>query len=196
MFGIPNLLRKAPKAIALTLLGNAVNFVVDFLFPAPTWGVYLAGSTTPAVAVSSVTELDIGGESKVSNYPLENGTFATYNKVIMPNMFSIRLTRDGSEDERGVFLNWLQVNAGTLDLFDILCPENAYSDATLVSYRVSRSSQSGAAMIIADCIFQEVRQIPALYGTGQIIDPKNQPSTPTARVNPEQAEATRGFPER
>lgn len=194
MFGIPNLLRKAPKAIALTLLGNLANAIVDFLFPAPTWGVYLPGTTTPAVAVSSVTELNIAGESIVSDYPIETGSFNTYNKIAMPNVFAIRLTRDGSEAERKEFLQWLELNVILLDLYDILCPENTYTKATLKSYRVSRSGTSGAGMIIADCIFQEVREIPAVYSSSQVTDPENQSTTPAARVSPEAAPQV-DFPE-
>jgi len=184
MFGIPNLLRKAPGAIAITLLGNSVSRLMDFLFPAPTWGVYRPGTTTPAFEVSSVAELDLGGETALSDYPIETGSFTTYNKVLMPNVFSIRLTRDGSENQRAAFLNWLQAVLQSLDLFDVLCPERTYRNVTLKSYRITRTSESGAAMIVADCIFQEVRQIPALYGTSQISAPANQPPTPTVRVSP------------
>lgn len=184
MFGAPTLLRGLPRAAGLSLLGAGVSRVIDALFPAPTWGVFKPGTTDPAFEVSSVTELDIGGESNVSDYPIETGSFTSYNKVVMPNTFQIRLTRDGSEAQRNAFLVWLQTVCGGLDLFDILCPENSYQNATLKSYRVSRTSGSGAAMIVADCIFQQVRQIPASYSSSTVPDPNNQPPTPTARVNP------------
>lgn len=184
MFGLPNLLRKAPQAIAITLLGNNVSRLMDFLFPAPNWGVFLPGTTTPAFVVSSVAELDIGAETAISDYPIETGAFATYNKVIMPNAFSLRLTRDGSETQRAAFLNWLEVVRQSLDLFDVLCPERTYRNVTLKSYRVTRTSESGAAMIVADCIFQEIRQTPAIYSNSQIPAPANQSPTPTVRVTP------------
>lgn len=184
MFGIPNLLRNAPRAIGLTLLGNFASGLVDFLFPDPNWGVYLSGTTTRAFDVSSVAELDIGGESHVSDYPLEDGTFATYNKVRTPNMFAIRMMRDGSQAQRAAFLNWLQIKTGSLELFDVLCPERSYLNATLKSYRVSRTSGSGASMVIADCVFQEIREIPAIYSSATIPAPENQPTNPAVRVNP------------
>lgn len=184
MFGIPKLLNKPPTAQDFSLLGNLVNSIINLRFPAPNWGVFLPGTTTKAFDVSSVVELDIGGESAVSDYPLENGTFASYNKVIMPNVFMVRMTRDGSETQRAAFLNWLEINRGALSLFDILCPEAIYPSATLKSYRITRNSSSGAAMVIADCVFQEVRQIQAVYSSSSITSPANRPSTPAARVNP------------
>lgn len=195
MFGIPNLLRNTPRAVGLTLLGNAVSRIVDFFFPTPNWGIFKPGTTQRAFEVSSVAELDIGAESNISDYPIENGTFTTYNKVVMPNIFAVRLTRDGSESQRAEFLKWLQITVGSLDLFDVLCPENTYSNATLKSYRVSRTSESGAAMIIADCVFQEVRQIPSIYSTTRVPQAQNQPTTPTTRVNPVPATAGATFPD-
>jgi hypothetical protein len=194
MFGIPNLLNNLPRAIGFTLLGNLANTLTDLLFPAPNWGVYISGTTTPAFNVSSVAELDIGGESDVSDYPLEDGTFATYNKVRTPNMFAIRMMRDGSQAQRAAFLNWLQVTTGGLDIFDVLCPERSYLNATLKSYRISRTSGSGAAMVIADCIFQEVRQIPAVYSSSTIPNPENQPTASTVRVNAIPDQNVQGFP--
>lgn len=183
MFGVPNLLNGLPRAAGLSLLGAGVSRAMDAIFPAPNWGVFLPGTTDPAFVVSSVTELDVGGESNISDYPIETGSFTSYNKVVMPNVFAIRLARDGSETERAAFLQWLAASAANLDLFDVLCPEATYQNVTLKSYKVSRTSESGAGMIMADCIFQQVRQIPAQYSNSDIPDPNNQPTTPTARVN-------------
>ena len=195
MFGLPKLLEKSPRAIGLTLLGNLLNRVMDYLNPQPpNWGVFIAGTTEPAFAFSSVSELSIGGDANISDYPIENGTFTTYNKVLMPNTYPIRLCRDGSEAQRGAFLAWLQASLTSLELFDVLCPENSYSSVTLKSYRLTRSSTNGAAMIVAECIFQEVRQIPAAYGATRITDPANRPPTPAARVNPVAAPAITNFP--
>lgn len=194
MFGIPKLLNQLPRAVGLTLLGNAANRLMDFLFPAPNWGIYKKGTTQLAFEVSSVVELDIGGESNVSDYPVEDGTFTTYNKVLMPNMFALRMTRDGSQAQRTAFLNWLNTNLGNFELFDVLCPERTYRNVTLKSYRISRTSAAGAAMVTADCIFQEIRQIPAAYTTAGIPEPENQPATPTVRVNPIPDSNVVGFP--
>lgn len=194
MFGIPKLLFPSPRAIALTFLGNTANRFYEFLFPTPNWGVYKKGTTQKAFDVSSVVELDIGGESNVSDYPVEDGSFTTYNKMIMPNMFAIRMTRDGSTELRTAFLNWLESSKNNFDLFDVMCPERTYRNGTLKSYRITRTSASGAAMIVADCIFQEIRQIPAAYTTAGIPNPENQPATPTVRVNPVPDQNVVGFP--
>lgn len=182
MNGIPNLLRNTPRAVITGIIGKSLDSLIDYLFPTPNWGVFVSGTTSKAFDVSSVVEQDIMTDSAISDYIIETGSFATYNKVQMPNVFSIRLTKDGSEFERGEFLDWLESSKNGLDVFDVLCPEKTYSSATLKAYRVSRSAQSGAARIIADCIFKEVREKPADYSSTRITNPENKPKTPTVRV--------------
>ncbi|AVQ10320.1 hypothetical protein [Myoviridae environmental samples] len=184
MFGAPNLLNGIIKRTAITLLGNVVSSVWDFLFPGAVWGVFNSGSTSRAIELSSVVEVDVSADSRVSDYPVQTGSFVSYNKVANPNFITLRVTKDGSETSRVELLQWLEENKKDTTLFDILTPESRYSSMTLVGYRLSRSARSGAAMIVADTLWQEVRQIEAQYSTTRIQDDQDQPTTPTARVNP------------
>ena len=184
MFGAPNLLNGLGKRTAITLLGNAVSALWDFLFPGAVWGIFETGSTTRAIELSSVVEVDLSADSRVSDYPIQTGSFVSYNKVANPNFITLRVTKDGSESSRSELLQWLDANKKDVTLFDILTPESRYSSMTLVSYRISRSARSGAAMLTVDTLWQEVRQIEAQYSTTRIESAEDQPTTPTARVNP------------
>ena len=181
--GVPNLLRNAPRAIGITLLGNIATAAWNFLFPGPQWGVFLPGTADPAIAVSSVSELDVSADARASDYPIQTGSFTNYNKVRLPNAVLVRLTRDGLEAGRSEFLDWLDFNATETTLFDIVCPETRWPSMTLVSFRIGRSARAGATMITADCVFQQVRELPVQYSSSNIESPENKPTTPTARVN-------------
>lgn len=184
IFGIPNLLKSAPKAIGITLLGNLATGLWNFLFPGPTWGVFKVGTTEVAIQVSSVVEQDISAESRASDYIIQSGSFTNYNKVQTPNIITIRMTKDGNEASRQELLQWLEVNIADTSLFDVLAPEFRYANMTLVGYRMGRSASSGAAMIVVDCLFQQIRERPAKFSSTTVADPGNQPSTPTVRVYP------------
>jgi hypothetical protein len=184
MFGVPNLLNGIVKRTGITLLGNIVSDLWDFLFPGAIWGVFKVGSTDRAIELSSVVEVDVAGDSRVSDYPIQTGSFVTYNKVANPNIITLRITKDGSETSRLELLQWLETQKNDTSLFDILTPEYRYTGMTLVGYRMSRSARAGAAMITADTLWQEVREKTALYSTSRIEDAEDQPTTPTARVNP------------
>lgn len=180
--GVPSLLKNAPKAIGITLLGNLVSGLWNYLFPGATWGIFVVGTTDAAVEVSSVYGIDISGEARNSNYIIQSGSFTNYNKVQMPNVTAVRITKDGGEAERSQLLKWLDQNVKDTALFDVLTPEFRYSSMTLAGYRMGRSAQTGAAMIIVDCLFEEIRIKPAVYSSNTIEKPEDQPTTPTARV--------------
>lgn len=184
LFGVPNLLRNAPKAIGLSLLGNAVSSIWNFLFPGPTWGVFNVGTSDPAIVVSSIVEQDISAESRASDFIIQSGSFTNYNKVQTPNIITIRMTKDGNESSRQEFLQWLNDNIAATTLFDVLSPEFRYPNVTLIGYRMGRSARSGAAMIVADCLFQQIREKQVIFSSTNIADPGNQPSPPTVRVYP------------
>lgn len=183
MFGAPNLLKGLGKRTGVTLLGNLVSGLWDALFPGAVWGIFDQESTTASIELSSVIEVDISSDSRVSDYPIQTGSFVSYNKVASPNFVSLRITKDGGETSRTALLDWLEVNKRETTLFDIVTPESRYKGMTLAGYRIVRSARSGAAMITADTLWQEVREIPAQYSRSNIEKPQDQPKTPTARVN-------------
>lgn len=186
--GVPNLLNKPATAIPLTLLGNAINALWNFLFPGPQWGIFTTGTDQPAVTVDSVVSLDISADAAVSDYPIQTGSFTTYNKVRQPDVFRVELARDDSVQARAEFIAWLDANTTATSTFDVVVPERVWPNATLVSYRIGRRATSGAARILADCIFQQIRELPATYSSSEVTEPENQEPTPTARVNPVEGE--------
>lgn len=184
MFGVPNLLKGVARATVATLLSNTLGKLYDFFVVPPKWGIYLPGSSTKAIEVASVVAMDIAGSADVSDYQIEQGSFVSYNKVILPDVFQFRIAQDGQEASRTYFLDWLQRAKNGLDVFDVVCPEFVYPNATLIRYTIRRTAGSGAAMITADCVFQQVREKPAKYSSSQTEKPENKESTPVVQVNP------------
>lgn len=180
--GVPNLLN--PKALGLTLVGNLATKLFELAFPAPKWGIYIRGAEVSDVSFSSIAAVDMSAEAVVSDYPIESGSFVSYNKVVRPDLFRVEIVRDGKPEERELLLKWLERNKNQPKLFDVVVPERRWTNATLVSYRIARSANSGVAMLKVDCLFQVIQQLGAEYSASQIPDPENQPATPAARVNP------------
>lgn len=188
MFGIPTLLNKPIKAAAISLLGNTGNALfdaaIDFLFGEPKWGIYVAGTQNVGVYVSSVVELEVTGESMVSDFPLETGSFTSYNKVLHPNIFILRFTQDGVASQKTELLQWCEDNVERPELYDVVCPEKTWTNATLIRYRNLRSAEVGAGMVTVECVFQQIRELPAEYTNSNIEDPEDETVGQTVRVNP------------
>lgn len=164
MYGIPNLLSGVSvKSVTTGILGAAQGALWGLLAGDSGWHIYNAGTTTEAIALDSISEFNLRSETQLADYKIETGGFVTYDKVQKPNEIPLRLIKGGTAAERGNFLTWLEANRDETTLFDITTPETGYTNVTLVGYSMSRNSSSGATMIVADCLFQEVRLIPQTY---------------------------------
>ena len=191
-FGIPNLLNGQNLAAnsRTILLSQAEGAIFDLISANPTWGVFVPGSTTPAVDVDSVIESDTRRDNPVSDYVIETGSFSSYNKVRRPGVTTIRLSKGGTIDARNAFLSWLEQAVNSITVYDIYWPEGAYQNYTLSAYRVTRSAHNGAAIIYADCVFIKIRESAALYynsgkpstDTTNAASPDDLPVQPTQRV--------------
>ena len=172
------------------------------------------------VYIDSVISMSQQKGSELSDYRIEKGSFITFNKVEKPREIRLTLTKSGTEEERALFLVWLEKRAKgisneitvypkrsagkatfsgstislTIDtintprfhannMFDIYMPEVHYSNMTLVDYSISRDSDNGAYIIIADCVFREVREVAPIYQSSKMCyRPSDQSSSETTSV--------------
>lgn len=176
------------SAIGISLLGAAESALWDLISYHPRWGVFSPGTNVKALEVDSVVDLATRREAQASDYRIETGSFASYNKVVRPAETPVRLSMGGAEAARAKFLQWLEDNTQQPTLFDVAMPERTLSNATLVSYAVRRDSRSGVTLLIADCYFVEIRQVTAQYTNSKAADtsgaakPGDAPAAPTVRA--------------
>ncbi len=141
------------------------------------WGIYDSATQQPALLAESVISFGFKKEYKISDYPIEVGTFANYNKVDLPYIGMIRMSMGGSTLDRAEFLDKLVELGTSTQLFDIVTPEHVYLNANIVDYDYARTATNGAGLIVADIKLMEVRT------TAQASFNKTQSTTDTASVN-------------
>ncbi|MFT8952972.1 MAG: phage baseplate protein [Gluconobacter sp.] len=153
------------------------------------WGIYqntrdpLTGQTGTENVLSAAHVHGVEYESSyaVSDAPLEDGGFTSYNKVKAPYNARILLVCDGSEageslilsqiktliSQNGVtadlsvrqdFLNTLDRIVADTNLYHVVTPERTYINANIVGYRWRRTSENGVTMLMAEVALQEVRK--------------------------------------
>lgn len=158
--GVPPLLRSAAQLLDTATLGYlGIGDALSQLIGAEPirWGVFdeSGGKIAP---YDSVYAVGYQNESKISNYPLEQGAFASYNKVETPFDVRVTLHCGGSEDDRAQFMASLETARKSLRLFTVLTPEFTYKDVNFTGLDISRRREEGVNMIIANLIGVEVRQ--------------------------------------
>lgn len=136
----------------------------------------LTGSSAPTISTLS---FDFTRESKVSDYIVEEGGFAAYNKVRLASHPVVELAFAGSQDERTNFINALDAASGTTDLYSIITPEVQYVNYNIERYRLERRADKGVTLLVFEISLIEIRQVSATFtqGTPSITNPQNASAT-------------------
>ena len=131
----------------------------------------------------STGSVDYSKETRVSDFPLERGSFAAYNKVETPAAPQVVLCMQGSEKNRRTFLEAIDKACKSTDLYSVVTPEVTYINYTVERYNYARHNSKGATLLIVEITLKEIRQVSALYTTsnkGQVDKPKEAGATPQA----------------
>lgn len=155
------------------------------LLQQPKWGIYandpprvddagddglqtvtVQSRATPVVIPDSIRTFDYSNEWNVADFPIEQGGFASYDKVNNPFEVTLRLTKGGSLRGRTDFIAQIEAIAGSLSLYKILTPEKTYLNCNVISWKMRRQEQQGAYFLAeVDITFREIRFVVAEYTT-------------------------------
>ena len=132
-------------ADALTFFGGPASY--------PQWGIFNQDGS-PVLAVDSTASVDYARDYRISDYPQEQGAFASYNKVQTPYQAKIGFLIGPS---RADFLNNVEAACSSLALVTVVTPEITYANANLVHYGYRRTVNNGVTLIRVDVWCEEVR---------------------------------------
>jgi hypothetical protein len=182
--GIPSLLGQIANVTNTLSLVYADAGNILGMFAGPQWGVFNPDGS-PALQPDSMVSLEAKQEWRIPNYPVEQGAFETYNKVLLPQTIRLRMTKGGTTAARNLFLSQVEGAAAELILFKIIMPEGPVtSSANIQSYSYSRTSTNGVGLLTVDVEFIEVmaNATAAFSNTAQ---PDGQDPTNTGTVQPQ-----------
>lgn len=154
--GIPPLLNKISQleTKVVLLAADAVRIKNLFGGRPPQWGIYKDGQA--AVIADSVKSLDVKYDWNIADYPMEKGSFQTYNKVRRPKEVQITLVKGGTDAARLKFLQQIASIASSLDMFDVYMPEAIIPNVNVQHYDYKRTSTNGVGLLAVDIWLIEV----------------------------------------
>jgi len=153
--GVPPLLRDPladPATVVQLLTGDVVGLISSL--NAPQWGLFQNGD--PVVTSDSVVTMEYKQDWAVADFPIEQGSFASYDKVDLPYDVKFRFACGGSISDRQTFLDSIAAIAGTLDVYDGVTPEEVYPNLNVTHYDYSRSN-SNVGLLIVDVWCIQIR---------------------------------------
>lgn len=159
--GIPNI-PKLPRNVGGALIKFGGAALINAVF-GNYWGIF-GQNGIPLLLSDNVTSVKHQNTSKVSNAPVERGSFASYNKVGDPFTVTVQMTKgSGGVFMRGAFLALLDALANSTDLFLVITPEAVYPNMAITGYDYAREASDGARLLKVNIHLAEVRQVTVKY---------------------------------
>lgn len=157
----------------------------------PAWAIVKSGGAV-ALTVDSIAAIEPTRDFRISDYPLEDGGFQSYNKVATPAETRVTVTKGGSDDDRQGFFSALDTLIESTDLVNVVTPDSSFLDRNLVRYGYPRHADRGKTLITVELVFEEVRQTAksaftdskAPEGNDPVNDGPVQPQRPTGVQTP------------
>lgn len=120
------------------------------------WGIF-GQSGGLALRPDNITAFEFQREYRISDYPIEEGSFESFNKVTLPYDIRVVMTKGGSLSDRKTFLDAVDAVVASLDLYTIVTPERAYVNANLVRQDYRREATSGVSLLMVELHAVEIR---------------------------------------
>jgi len=135
--------------------------------PTPIYAIIGSDDLIPLTIPSSWGEFSPKYETQVSDYPVEKGGFAAYNKVRRPATVFVQMIKTGSDLARFAWLAAIQQLEDTdpTKLYTLISPQGIYVDYTLVGFQNTTRPDHGSNMLYLELQFQQVPQIESSAGT-------------------------------
>jgi hypothetical protein len=146
---------------------------------APIWGVFDSNNNL-AVNADSMQDFGWRQEFKVSSYQIQRGSFASFNKVLLPYESSVVLTKGGSLASRNQFLQQIDAIAASLSTYTIVTPEKLYLNCCVTRPELSRRGAANATMFDVELFFVQIIEIDQQYGTTAGVPSLSNASVPSA----------------
>jgi hypothetical protein len=124
-----------------------------------TWGVFHKGDAfgEPVFDIDTIASIPYEHAQKLSSFPVEGGSFASYNKVNEPRKIRVKMAVHGGR-RVGAFFDQLETELMSTNQYTIITPEQTYENMTLVKVPYKRDNKS-VDMIQVECSFEEVVEV-------------------------------------
>lgn len=143
----------SPLAALTLLTSDLISFA--FGLSGAQWGIYLTG--IPVVVADSVVDITYKQDWSISDYPVEQGAFESYDKVQIPFEIRIRFSAGGSEVDRQNLLSSIAAVAGDLNLYTVVTPEQTYPSVNITHYDYKRTAINGVGLLVVDVWLKQIR---------------------------------------
>lgn len=137
------------------------------------WKLEDAQSGQNIVTFTSFIDSEIKDESKVVSGPVEEGSFASYNKVETPLEIKVTLGIQGTDSELQDAINSLQQYASSTDLVNLITPTAEYENLNLERFDYQLKREIGRGALYVSLSLVEIKQVTTEYTNVKVAPQKD-----------------------
>ena len=158
-----------------TALSNVAATAMGFLADKNSTQFSLVDAETSLSAFDfdSLIQFEVKAEGYVVSAPIEQGSFASYNKVDSPNYIEVQLAKQGTDDVLQAALKTLDELQTTASKVNFVTPVAEYQGYTLESYDFSMNSRDGLGVLYLTLRLVEIREVTPQYTDSKAISAKD-----------------------
>jgi hypothetical protein len=154
-----------------------------------TWSVYDTNTMRPICSFDTFYGFSYTKKNTVTEYPIEQGSFATYNKQTAPFNAGVILIKSGLNfnSDRKRFLDTLEDYCDSTKLVDIATPSKTYIGCTLGGLDYKHMPDDGADLLVVSLDIKQIKELVPISSANLITSPKNLNAASTVSVGTKQA---------
>lgn len=161
--GVPQLVRANQAINTIQLAAGAIQKFLGSPSKQLVWGVFDQDGNA-VIQPDSYQGFDNQNRWKISQFPIQDGDFQSYNKVVIPRTITLKLTQGGSLQQRSTLLAAIQAISADTNLYNIISPEGTYLNFNCEGSTLRRMGRDGAYFFAdLDVHFTNIKQATSVY---------------------------------
>lgn len=175
----------SPTVVVLNALSAAAALLPNVNPPIPIYAIVESDTLFPLTIPSSWGDFDFRYETQTSDYPIESGGFAIYNKVRRPISITTTLVKTGSDVSRFAWFAAIQQQElqNPTQLYTLVTPQGVYVDYSLTGMTYSTRPDKGQNILYLTLRFEQIPQIPSSLGSyPNTLEAKSEPVSQLGQV--------------
>lgn len=132
--------------------------IVNFADKTPTWTLQNEDGKT-SVDFDVFLEMEFVSQNQVAVEPVEQGSFADYNKHDSPKEIAVSLACTKAYSEQQPVLETLEKLASSTQKVSLITPASEYKSLNIEGYGYTRKEDAGSGMLVVELKLIEIREV-------------------------------------
>ena len=111
------------------------------------------------IVFTSMLDLSVTSDSTLPEEPIEQGSFATYNRTVYSDWLEVKLAIEGDNAELQRAQDTLKALKSGTDIFSLVTPDYEHKNLTLEGYDYTRDTTASSGILIVTLRLKEIREV-------------------------------------